>query len=278
MLCNKRHVALGLALALSSAAPGSVAAAQSVQGQLVADHRGQLAAQITGERSQRVQEMTVRVGDRVKKNDVLARLDTEQLVADRLIAQRTLDEARAAVSVAKAAVARAQLDFNRRSGLKDSAAFNRAAFEDAEVALQAAQGQLESAERNVGRREAEIERINLEIQFAEIKAPYDAIVLEILTSVGATVTQQNPALLSLQDLTQVEIAVPLTQGTFETLKPGQSLNYSMTDGAKKSATVRAVLPPSGDGEQKYVARLQLDPADLPLAFRDRQAVEVFLSP
>ena len=104
------------------------------------------------------------------------------------------------------------------------------------------------------------------------------MVLDILTSVGATVTQQNPALLNLQDLTQVEIAVPLTQASFEALKPGQSLSYSMTDGAKKSAIVRVVLPQTAEGEQNYVARLQLDPADLPLAFRDRQAVEVYLGP
>ena len=262
--------------ALTGAA--QVGAAQAVKGQLVADMRGQMAAQITGERTQRVKDVMVRVGDRVKKNDVLANLDTEQLEADRLITQRSLEESRAAVEVAKAGVARAQLDFNRRAGLRGSPSYNRAAFEDAEIGLQAAEGQLLNAESIVKRREAEIQRINLEIQLAEIKAPYDALVLSVITSVGASVTLQNPALFTLQDLSQVEISVPVSEGQVTAMTPGQTVEYSTAGGPKKTATLRAVLPDGTEGSVDFVVRLQLNAADLPMAFRDGQPVDVYFNP
>jgi RND family efflux transporter MFP subunit len=267
----------GLALALAvGAAPHVAEASDAIEGKLVADQRGHISAQMTGERSQRVKDLYVRVGDTVKRGDKLARLDTEQLEADRLIAQRALEEARAAVEIAKSTVARAQLDYDRRAGLKGSPSFNRAAFEDAEVALRAADSGLQSAESSANRREAEVARIDLEIRLAEINAPYDGLVLDVLTNVGASVTQKAPDLLTLLDLSQVEIAVPLSQDEAQRLKPGQSVRYAFADGEKRTARVRAVLPPTSAQDTASVTRLQLDSADLPPAFRHQERVQVYL--
>lgn len=269
---------LVVVVALAVGVTTDAVAAQAVKGQFVADMRGQIAAQITGERTQQVKDVLVRVGDRVKKNDVLAKLDTEQLEADRLITQRSLEEARAAVEVAKAALGRARLDFNRKAGLRGSPSFNRAAFEDSEIGLRAAEGEVLSAESKVKRSEAEMDRINLEIRLAEIKSPYDALVLGVITSVGASVTLQNPALFTLLDLTQIEIAAPVSEGQVAQLKPGQTIEYSTSGGPKKTGTVRAVLPAEGGNADAFVVRLQLNTADLPMALRDGQPVDVFIGP
>jgi RND family efflux transporter MFP subunit len=277
MLTNSQFVLRGLALAVAiGAASQVVEAGEVVEGKLIADQRGHLSAQMTGERSQRVKDMHVRVGDPVKKGDLLARLDTEQLEADRLIAQRALEEAQASVEVAKSSVARARLDYDRRAGLRGSPSFNRAAFEDAEVELRAADSRLKSAQSSAGRREAEVARINVEIRLAEIKAPYDGIVLDVLTSVGASVTQRAPDLLTLLDLSQVEIAVQIPQSEAQRLKPGQIVGYSLADGEKRMARVRAVLPPVSPQETAPVMRLQLDSVDLPLVIRHQQPVRVYL--
>lgn len=258
------------------AAPQVAHAAEALAGTLIADQRGHISAQMTGERSQRVKDMRVRVGDRVKKNDLLARLDTEQLEADRLIAQRALDEALAAVEVAKSNVVRAQLDYDRRAGLRNSPSFNRAAYEDAEVALRAEQSSLRNAESSTNRREAEMARIDVEIRLAEIRAPYDAVVLDVLTNVGASVTQKSPDLLTLLDLSQVEIAVPVTQEEAAHLTPGRSVAYTLADGEKRTARFRTVMPPTDPDKTALVARLEIDSADLPLSLHHQDPVQVFL--
>ena len=277
MSAKKRFIVWGLALAVAVGAAAQAALAEkTVEGTLVADQRGHISAQMTGERSQGVKEMNVRVGDKVKAGDLLARLDTEQLQADRLIGQRALEEARAAVEVAKSAVARAQLDYDRRAGLKNSPSFNRAAFEDAEVALQSAKSSLESTQSSANRVEAEVARIDLEIRMAEIKAPYDGLVLDVLTNVGAAVTQRSPDLLTLLDLSQVEIAVKLPQADLDRLKSGQNISYAIADGERRTARLRVVLVPPASKDTNPVARLRLDSVDLPPVIRHEQPVRVFL--
>lgn len=278
MFATSQLVLTGLALVVVvGAAAQVVKAGETIEGKLIADQRGHISAQMTGERSQRVKDMRVRVGDKVRQGDLLARLDTEQLEADRLIAQRALEEAQATVEVARASVASARLEYDRRAGLKGSPSYNRAAYEDAEVALRAAESRLQNAQSSANRREAEVARIDLEIRLAEIKAPYDGLVLEVLTSVGASVTQKAPDLLTLLDLSQVEIAVPLPQRDAQRLKPGQSVAFSLADGEKRSARVRTVLPPLGPQETAPVARLQLDDADLPSTIGHQQPVQVYLA-
>lgn len=95
---------------------------------------------------------------------------------------------------------------------------------------------------------------------------------------GASVTFQNPALLTLLDLSQIEISVPVSEGQVTALTPGQTVEYSTADGSKKSATLRAVMAVGTDGADDFVVRLQVNAADLPLAFRDDQPVDVFFNP
>lgn len=267
--------ALLLVIAMGGACHGA-GAVEVVEGSLIADLRGHVSAQMTGERSQRVEEMLVRIGDRVKKGDVLARLNTVQLQSDRLISVRALEEARASVEVSKSALARARLEFNRRSGLKGSPSFNRAGYEDAEVDLGAAESRLQSSQSLALRREAELARIDVEISLAEIKAPVDGVVVDVSTNVGASVTQRSPDLLTLLDLSRVEIAVKVPKGQDQLLKPGQSVGYALPDGKKRMARVRAVLPPLTAQDTAPVARLDLDSADLPATIRHNQPVKVFL--
>ena len=262
--------------AVISAAPLVANASEAIEGKLIAGQRGHISAQMTGERSQRVKEMYVRVGDVVKKGDRLAQLDTEQLEADRHIAQRAVEEAQASIEVAKSNVARAKLDYDRRAGLKNSPSFNRAAFEDAEVELQAAESRLKRAQSSANRREAEVARIEVETRLAEINAPYDGLVVEILTSVGASVTQKAPDLLTLLNLSQLEIAVQLSEEQTQRLKPGQNIGYVLEDGEKRTARVRAVLLAPSPQQTASVTRLQLDGVDLPLALRRQQPVQVYL--
>ena len=278
MFTRSQLLLQGLALAVAiGVSPQIAVAGETLEGVLIANQRGHVAAEMTGERSQRVKDVLVRPGDIVKKDEPLARLDTTQLEADRLISQRALEEARAAIELEKANVARAQLDFDRRAGLKGSPSFNRAAFEDAEVALRAAEAKLQSAQSSAARREAEVARVDIEIRLAEIKAPYDGLVVEVLTGVGASVTQRMPNLFTLLDLDSVEVAVPVPAGeAAKLLAPGQSVSYAVADGKKRAAKVRAVLPPLSPKESGPMARLQLERGDLPQVIQHQQPVQVYL--
>ena len=84
---------------------------------------GKVSSQLTGERSVRVKELNVRVGDRVKKGDIIAKLSTEQLEADRKVAEGALAEAKALVTVAESRITGAKLVLGRQERLRKSTSF-----------------------------------------------------------------------------------------------------------------------------------------------------------
>ena len=268
---------LTFALLISFVARSPFAWAETIiEGELIANQVGTISSPLTGERSVLVDAVPVSKGDRLNKGDRMALLDTRQLLADRLVAQRAFEEAEALAAVAQSNVAAAELDYRRQSGLKGSPSFRRAAFEDAEVALSAAKSQLRSAKSGAKREHAELGRIDLEIQLSTIRAPYDGIVLEVLKNVGATVTQKDPHLFRMLDLSRVEIEIKGTRAELELFQPGATVMYSIANGERLTGQVRAVLPSLEQSPPALLARVKLDGASLPTAFHHKQPVTVYL--
>ena len=264
---------LGLSLGFC---PSYLHADETIEGKMVANHIGKVSSEITGERSIRVQELLVREGDRIKKGDVLARLSTEQLTADRTVALRFLEEAEATAGVAESNVAGAKLVFNRQAGLKKSDSFRRADFEDAEVALGATESELSKAQATVKRRKAEVQRIELEISLANIVAPYDGIVVKVLTNVGASVTQGNPHIVELLDSTRTEIEVEVPLNKLSHFQVGRELSYSVENSEKYQAKVRVILPKLSKKKKTRLIRLELKNGDVAPIYSDQQFVKVYL--
>ncbi len=269
--CFTRILLGTLAVVLMNA---QAVAQESFKGVIVAKQVGKVSSQLTGERSVRVQELNVRVGDRVKKGDLIAKLSTEQLEADRKVADASHEEAKALVAVAESRVKGAQLVLGRQERLRKSTSFQRSAFEDAEVALQTAEASLQSARGVAARRKAEVDRIALEIRLADIIAPYDGIVTNISANVGAAVTQRNPDLVQLLDLSRVEIEVPVPQSKLALFSAGKTVQFSSDNGAKGEAKVRAIMSVLAKNKRDRVVRLTLaEPGKLG-DIHDQEAVTI----
>jgi len=251
-------------------------AEEHFKGRLVADLVGKISSETTGERSVRVEELLVRKGDRVSKGDLLARLSVEQLSADRLVALKILEEAQAEISVARSNLAEARLVLDRQAGLKNSPAFRGAAFDDAQARFHTAESRLLSAQSTAKRREAEVARIDLEIKLSDIVAPHDGIVVGVFTNVGSAVTQRNPDLMSLLDLSRVEIEVEVPDDKIAFFQPNKRVLYSLKDGDKQSARVRAIMPQLSEHKDDQIVRLQLDADTLPADIYNNQPVTVFI--
>ena len=278
MLSEPVRLSVTLAFSLGLAFQSPLVRAQTVtEGKLIVDQIGTISSPLTGERSVRVEDVPVRMGDRLMKGDQMALLSTLQLMADRLVAQRAFEEAEALASVAKSNVAAAQLTYRRQAGLKGSPSFRRAAYEDAEVALSAAKSQLRSAESSAKRQQAEVGRIDLEIKLARIVAPYDGLVLEVLKNVGSTVTQKDPHLFRFLDLSRVEIEIQGSEKEIKPFQPGAEIFYSIANGEKLPGLVRAVFPNLGQSPPSWMARIKLGSSRLPTLFHDQQPVTVYLA-
>ena len=129
---------------------GPISDTTPVIGQLVAS----VEAAVASRRAGIARDVLFAIGDKVKKGDLLVRLETEQIEIEQRSAQASLDTARAGVSAAEASLALATQGLGRQARLQGSTAFSRAQFEDLEQEAARARSMLARAVAEVGRAEA----------------------------------------------------------------------------------------------------------------------------
>lgn len=209
----------------------------SVIGRLVAQRRGEVAARINGP----IEAYVVEVGDRVERGQLLAVLDTSSLRAARDLYAGRLSEARAAFATRKAELALARQEYARLEGLKTSAAFNQARFDDARQRVAIAQTQVGQAETAIATARADLQLAEINLENAEIRAPYAGVITDRLSEAGAYLQTGDPLVRMVGDRDmEVEAEVPFQY--LAGLTPGVRLNITLDDGTRHEAEMRAMLP------------------------------------
>ena len=142
-----------------------------------------------------VEEFPVEEGDRVEKGQLLAKLRTKPLELDKASITADLDEARARQKLAQRNLERARELFDAKVASQEE--------------LDAALYEFNAWEGREARLEAQIARIQEDIERGEILAPFKGVVVGEQTEVGQWLARGDPVvdLLSMDDL-QVEVHVP----------------------------------------------------------------------
>lgn len=208
-----------------------------VIGRLVSLRTGNIAARISGP----VEEIRVEVGDRVSKGQILAILDSETLKAELSLAQSELDEAIAEDRTWQAEAELARTELKRQEGLRKSVAFSQAKFEDAVKRVAVADARVKRAEANIDIKRAALQRKKIDVEYTNVMAPYDGVVVQRFTEAGAFVDRGAPIVRMIGDRAlEVEADVPYKR--IVGLPVGREVEMTLDDGSKHMAQVRAVLP------------------------------------
>ncbi|SIR06668.1 RND family efflux transporter, MFP subunit [Paracoccus thiocyanatus] len=169
------------------------AAGHSVPGVIVARIEVALGFQTLG----RVTARNVDIGDVVRRGDVMATLNPDDLQGDVRAAQ-------AAVEAAQVELRTAEATAQRTRALAGRNVASTAQLEQAERALAAAQAAAQQAQ-------SELVRARDTAGFAEMRAPFDGVVSATFANAGAVVSAGEPVLrLSTQDGIEAVIDLPDT--------------------------------------------------------------------
>jgi RND family efflux transporter MFP subunit len=208
-----------------------------VIGRLVATRAGVVAARVSAP----VDSFVVEVGDRVNRGETIAVLDDEMLGARRDQASGALAEAQARLATREEQLRLARQELDRLEGLKDSAAFSEARFNDQRQEVAIARAQRASAEAAVKTARADLRVAQIDLQRTEIAAPYPGVVTDRLVESGAYVNAGDDVVRMVSDLAlEIEADVPFRR--LAGLQPGREVEVGLGDGADRSAAVRAILP------------------------------------
>ena len=208
-----------------------------VLGRIVSRRSGEVAARIAGP----IDEMLVEVGDQVSKGQLLARLSPETLRADRELAASELGEAESALKTAQSETDLAREELKRTEGLRRSAAFSLARYNDAKIKLAIAEAKVRSAESRIATKKAALALKEIDLDYTRIVAPYDAVIVEREMEAGEYVQAGDP-LVKLIGTKDLEIEADVPDLRIAALRPGLEVGVLLDDGSRHTAVVRAVLP------------------------------------
>ena len=208
-----------------------------VIGRFVARQTGVVSALTGGP----VAEVTVAVGDEVKKGDVVARLVTERIRWNRQYRAAVLQEKVAALQTAKAQLTLTQSELKRIESLKKSAAFSQARYDDKRNEVTKFQSEVGEQEAAVASAKAELRLADIDLHNAEIRAPYDGVISQRHTVAGAYLGVGSPVVTMINH-TKLEIEADVPSNRIAGLEAGHVVEIRLEDGRTLKATVRARVP------------------------------------
>ncbi|WP_128571892.1 efflux RND transporter periplasmic adaptor subunit [Ectothiorhodospira haloalkaliphila] len=173
-----------------------------------------------------VQEMPVRVGDEIESGALLARLDCDEHALD-------LQQARAMTQAARADAEFAQFQLERAQELARRQAVS------AEV-LNERQAQASRTRAEVLRLEAASRAAQRRVNHCQIRAPFDAVVIERLASTGELVQAGTP-IARILDARDLEVSGDIQQRDLPALEAAGSIRF-VAAGEHYPVELRAISP------------------------------------
>ena len=209
-----------------------------------------------------VQSIEVKLGDHVEKGQLLARIDPSNLENQLRNAESRLAERKAQVSMVTANLAMNSANVTRQTKLRDAGVGSVAQFEQAQAQLRNNQANVQQFENQVKTAESEVELARLNLEKANIRAPIDGIVAEIVTRQGQTVNanQTAPTLVKLAKMDIMSVRAQVSEADITKVQPGQKVYFTLLGDPDKRyyAALRmrevtpagGVLDPQGSGPPK----------------------------
>jgi HlyD family secretion protein len=221
-----------------------------------------------------VERVEVDVNDRVRKGQILARLDISKLQDSVAKSEANLNAAEAQVQQAQATVTEARANLARLrqvAELSGGKVPSKAELDSADAALQRAVAGEASARASVAQNRATLKSDRTNLAKASIVSPIDGVVLSRKVEPGQTVAASlsAPVLFKLaEDLAKMELQVKVDEADVGKVKEGQPASFSVDawPGRKYAARITRVNFGATTTDQvvSYETTLQVDNHDLSL--------------
>jgi HlyD family secretion protein len=207
-------------------APGDLRVTATATGRVEGLNTVEVGAEVSG----RVLFIRADYNDRVKKGQVLAEIDPEQIRASVAQAKAQVASARAAIAEARATVTQTRLAAQRARAMLAESLSSPASVEVADAAAARAQAALASALAGASVAQASLDQVEYKLDRTVIVSPIDGIVLARLIEPGQTVTAgfTTPVLFKLaENLTQMTLHVDVDEADIGHVREGMEATFTV---------------------------------------------------
>ena len=177
----------------------------------------------------RVTSIKVKLGDIVRKGDLIAEIDSTTQNNSLRTAEASLANMKAQKAEKEATLEGYNLTLARRKSVFASQAGSEADLETAQTNVKTAQAQIAALEAQIASAEIAVETARAELGYTRIVAPMDGTILSVVNQEGRTVnaTQSIPTIVILGDLTTMTVRAEISEADITKAKPGQKIRFNL---------------------------------------------------
>ena len=192
-------------------------------GYVVAQRKAAISSKATG----RLEWLGVAEGSRVKAGDVIARIDNRDVVAQAQAAEAAVRAARANVTQAQVERDNAQVEYRRSQELVGKGFISQSALDTAKARVDRARAAVASAQAGLNSALANARNAQVAVDYTEIRAPFDGVILSKSANVGDLVTpfsnatDSKGAVVSMADMSTLEVEADVSESSLAKVHVGQ---------------------------------------------------------
>ena len=195
----------------------------NASGYVVPQRKSALASKVTG----RLIWLGVEEGSHVKKDQVVARLENEDVTAAKDQAQANVNVALSNIEQAKVELRDATLSLNRNKELISRGVIAQSVYDNALARYEKASAAVAAAEATLKAVSAAIETANVALEYTLIRVPFDAVVLtknadigDIITPLGAA-ANAKAAVVTIADMDSLQVEADVSESNLSQIRVGQ---------------------------------------------------------
>lgn len=260
--------------------PSQVITEFNASGYVVAQRKAAVASKGTG----RIVFLGVQEGSRLKEGDVIARLDNDDLKAEKAQLESQLTAAHCEVARVETELLTAEHNNKRYSDLWSRKAVSQLDFENARDRFLKAGAAVDSARANVKSIEASIRRSAVLIEYTIIRAPFDGVVLTKDADVGEVVapfgsaTNAKAAVVTMADLGSLMVQADVAESFFNQVRQDQpcEIQLDAIPNARFPGKVHMIVPTADRTRGTIMVKVRFDSLD-PRVLPEMSTKVAFLS-
>ncbi|MBS0433157.1 MAG: efflux RND transporter periplasmic adaptor subunit [Proteobacteria bacterium] len=259
-------VEVQVATAVAPAAAGDSAAVLQATGYVVARREATVSAQITGTLTQ----VLIEEGERVKKDQVLARLDDSGYKAALLAAKAQYAAAQAQAGQAQAQLDQAQHDARRLDAIAARGLVSKQAAEQARTQAATDRAALLAAQRNAQAAAANVNSAQVNFDYCTVRAPFDGVITDKAAQVGEIVSPfsagggfTRTGVATIVDMDSLEVDVDVNESYISRVVPNMPAEAVLDayPDWKIPAHVIAIIPSADRSKATVKVRIAFDKKD-----------------
>jgi RND family efflux transporter MFP subunit len=209
--------------AATTAYPSQAVTLLNATGYVVAQRKAAVASKATG----RLEWLGVMEGSRVRKDEVIARLENRDVTAQREQAAASVKVAAANLEQTRAELRDAEASLKRSQDLAAKSYISGSALDSAVARFDKARAGVQSGEASLAVAQANLKVADVALDQTLIRAPFDGVVLTKSANVGDNITpfsqaaDTKGAVVTIADMDTLEVEADVAESSLGKVKVGQ---------------------------------------------------------